>query len=104
MDLLRHCLLHGFDVSESEREVANMVDWDVAVLRDEAFSLYKVRRPVDMMPEIELLSELYWFIQNISPGLFFLPRVREKMTPERATRMRNQIQESLGRTLSDWGF
>lgn len=104
MDILRKCLLHGFGISDAERKAAEMVDWNVAMMKDEAFLSCGVRRPIDMMPKIEILSELYWFIQNISPGLFFLPRVRAKMTPEKAARMRNAIQEDLCKTLSQWGF
>lgn len=81
-----------------------MVDWEVAVLRDEAFFLADVRRPVDMMPGMEALSELYWFIQNISSGAFFLPRFRAKATPERMDFMRNHFRENLEKMLSGWGF
>ena len=101
---LRKCLLHGFDAVPADSRPEGMVNWDTAVLRDEAFRLAGVLRPVDMMPGIERLSELYWFIQNISPGLFFLPRVRARLTPEKAEMRRNAVKEDLELTLKNWGF
>lgn len=66
--LLREYLLHGFEEDAAEHEDEDMVDWKVAVMRDEAFRLANVLRPVDMQPNMDPLSELYWFIQNISPA------------------------------------
>ena len=102
--LLRQCLLKGFDASTEERETADMVDWEVATLTNEAFFLADVQRPIDMMPGIEMLSELYWFIQDLSPGAFFLPKFRAKLTPERISLMRKHFENNLSHALADWGF
>jgi hypothetical protein len=57
-----------------------------------------------MMPAIEQLSALYWFIQNVSPGAFFLPRFWAKHSAERLAQMRAHFGESVGNMLSGWGF
>lgn len=96
-------MLHGFD-GGVERRPEDTVNWDLAVWRDDAFARAGVQRPVDLMPGIEPLSELYWFVQNVSPGAFFLPRFRAKMTAERIAGMRKHFQGSVGRLLSGRGF
>lgn len=97
-DTLRHNILHGFDETATGSA-------GIAFLRDKEFSQAGVQRPVDLMPGIEPLSRLYWFIQNISPGLFFLPRSRARMGPAKTNAVRSHTEDDLGRTyLGPWGY
>jgi hypothetical protein len=103
-DVLRQYLLYGPDTTVN-RQLTDEDTWEIAILRDQEFVLAGVQRPIDLMPGIELLSKLYWFIQNISPGLFFIPKVREKMGPGRVDAMRAHMQDDLERTyLGPWGY
>lgn len=103
-DALRQCLLHGFDVTAVERKFGDMVNWDLAALTNQSFSRAGVQRPVDMMPGIEPLSELYWFIQNLSPGVFYLPAFRAKTPQEKMAHMRKHFKATLEEALCGWGF
>ncbi|KAI1859860.1 hypothetical protein JX265_010309 [Neoarthrinium moseri] len=98
VDLLREQLLHGFGEKKTESEISGWIDWERAMLIDEAFVAAGVQRPVDMMPGIEPLSDLYWFLQNISPGILFLPQFLLKASPERIQAKKKQVAGDLERT------
>lgn len=102
MSRRRRGLLYGYD--GVERRDGDEADWDIVLWCDEAFARAGARRPIDLMPDIEPLSNLYWFIQNISPGAFFLPRFRAKHSADKIAQMRAHFQESVGQMLSGWGF
>lgn len=104
LDKLRECLLRGFADAKVEPKFEDMVHWDVAAQTNQAFAEAGVQRPVDLAPGIELLSEMYWFIQNLSPGAFFLPKFRARNGPEKIAAMRSDFQEGLAHTLSRWGY
>lgn len=94
-------MLHGHN--GVKRRAGDEVDWDVVLWCDEAFARAGVQRPINLMPSIEPLSVLYWFIQDISSRVFFLPRFRAKHSAERIAGMRANFQGSLGQILSGWG-
>ncbi|KAH8682091.1 hypothetical protein BX600DRAFT_505710 [Xylariales sp. PMI_506] len=103
-DLLRDSLLHGFKATAKKRRALGVGDWETPEIREDEFAKAGVLRVTDMMPGIEPLSVLYWFIQNISPGLFFMPKVRAKMTPARAGVMRSQTVLDLEKYLDIWRY
>ncbi|KAH8678319.1 hypothetical protein BX600DRAFT_493606 [Xylariales sp. PMI_506] len=96
---LRNSVLQGFSQPPGHAK------WDAAILTDKVFAAAGVIRPVDLMPSIEPLSALYWFIQNISPGWFFMPKERARWTSDRLQQKRKQIHDDLGQNyLEPWGF
>lgn len=101
---LREYLLHGFGENAAEHENKDVVDWKVAVMRDEAFRLATVQRPVDMEPNMEPLSELYWFIQNISPAWFLMPGYLARASKESIELYKRECRDDVERILSGWGY
>ena len=97
--------MYGFEKATAKDDSSDDPKLPTAMVRDEEFLLAGVRRPVDLMPRIEPLSKLYWFVQNISPALFFIPKVRTKMGPAGTHAMRAHIEDDLKRTyLKPWGY
>lgn len=101
---LRDALLHGLEQTKGNRKFEDMVNWEVADMTDRAFADAGVQRPVDMMPTIEILTDLYWFIQNLSPGCFFMPGFRARHPAEKLAVMREGYKDGLEKTLSGWGY
>ncbi|OAA61232.1 Aminoglycoside phosphotransferase [Niveomyces insectorum RCEF 264] len=94
-------LLHGFTTPAGGTPTTGNEDDDTAAA---AFNLAQAQRTDEAFARIDLLSQLFWFVQNLSPGLFFLPRVRAKLGPERAAAIKTSTAESLSATLREWGF
>ncbi|KAL1893610.1 hypothetical protein Sste5346_006441 [Sporothrix stenoceras] len=68
---IRQAILYGLDAVTNEDKAATpMADWTLIERTNAAFVAAGVTRPADLMPGIDALSDLYWFIQNLSPGLF----------------------------------
>ncbi|ERS99615.1 hypothetical protein HMPREF1624_02975 [Sporothrix schenckii ATCC 58251] len=102
---IRRALLHGLvSVSDEDKAGAPMADWTLIEQTNAAFVVESVIRPVDLMPGIDTLSDLYWFIQNLSPGMFYMSRVRAKMGPQRIQAVKRNAKDSLEQTLKRWGY
>ncbi|KAK4442929.1 kinase-like domain-containing protein [Podospora aff. communis PSN243] len=112
---LRNALLHGFPQNpavlvptgaaskEGDESDDSAVDWQLAAAADEAFADAGVKRPSEM-PGIDELSVLYWFIQDVSPPLFFLKRWRSRASPEKVEMIRAGTQANLEQSLERWGY
>ncbi|KAI8312633.1 hypothetical protein K4K59_005743 [Colletotrichum sp. SAR11_240] len=98
----RRCLLNGFTKEDVQRK-SGSIDWMTAIMKDEEFSKAGVERPSDIQG-IDDLSAVYWFIQNISPPMFFLERWRAKATPERIEMIKREARNNLGKNLDLWGY
>ncbi|CAK7198511.1 hypothetical protein SEUCBS139899_001172 [Sporothrix eucalyptigena] len=102
---VRKALLHGLDaVTDADKAAAPMAVWPLIEQTNAAFTAVGVTRPVDLMPGIDSLSDLYWFIQNLSPGLFYMSRVRANMGPQGLKAAKRQAQNVLEQTLKRWGY
>ncbi|KAI8167012.1 hypothetical protein K4K49_011180 [Colletotrichum sp. SAR 10_70] len=99
---LRNCLLNGFTKVDVQRK-SDSIDWMTAIMRDEEFTKAGVERPADIRG-INDLSAVYWFIQNISPPMFFLERWRAKATPERIEMIKREARNNLEKNLDLWGY
>ncbi|CAI0643667.1 unnamed protein product [Colletotrichum noveboracense] len=99
---LRGCLLNGFTKEDVQRK-SESIDWMIATMRDEEFTKAGVERPSDIQG-IDDLSAVYWFIQNISPPMFFLERWRAKATPERIEMIKREARNNLEKNLDLWGY
>ncbi|GJD03213.1 phosphotransferase enzyme family protein [Colletotrichum higginsianum] len=98
---LRQCLLDGFGPEDAERTCASIA-WATAVARDDEFAKAGVERPADI-GGIDALSAVFWFIQNISPPMFFLERWRSRATPDRVEAVKREARDNLERNLDAWG-
>ncbi|KAF4834451.1 hypothetical protein CGCTS75_v003200 [Colletotrichum tropicale] len=96
------CLLNGFIKVDVQRK-SDSIDWMTAIMRDEEFTKAGVERPADI-GGIDDLSAVYWFIQNISPPMFFLERWRAKATPERSEMIKREARNNLEKNLDLWGY
>ncbi|KIH91990.1 hypothetical protein SPBR_01680 [Sporothrix brasiliensis 5110] len=102
---IRRALLHGLvSVSDEDKAGVPMADWTLIEQTNAAFVVEGVIRPVDLMPGIDTLSDLYWFIQNLSPGMFYMSRVRAKMGPQRIQAVKRNAKDSLEQTLKRWEY
>jgi hypothetical protein len=97
----RECLIHGFPEGAATRK-GESVDWKLATMFDEALFEAGVERPQDI-PGMDEISTIYWFIQDISPPIFFLKRFKEKTSPAVAERMKKSTQGQLEWYLKKWG-
>lgn len=102
---IRQAILHGLDaVTNEDKAATTTADWTLIERTNAAFVAAGVTRPADLMPGIDALSDLYWFIQNLSPGMFFMSRVRARMGPERIQTVKRNAKDSLEQTLKRWGY
>jgi len=67
---LRSSLIHGL-LEEPPKQGGEAVYWKLAAIVDRTFGEVGVKRP-SKIAGIDELSVLYWFIQDISPPMFFL--------------------------------
>jgi len=99
---LRRCLLTNFPADAAARPTDD-VDWKAAVAFDAALTTAGAKRPRDI-EGIDVLSAVYWFIQNISPQEFFIKKMRARMTPEWLAEKRVKQQKELETYLDAWGY
>ncbi|KAE9575029.1 hypothetical protein CGCF415_v005089 [Colletotrichum fructicola] len=99
---LRDCLLNGFTQEDVQRK-SESIDWMTATMRDEEFTKAGMEGPSDIQG-IDDLSAVYWFIQNISPPMFFLERWRANATPERIEMIKLEARNNLEKNLDLWGY
>lgn len=99
---VRQRLLHGFEAGDAAQK-GETVDWELAVMMDEELRRVGADRPQDIAGMDELAT-LHWFIQDLSPGIFFLERWRAKATPAMKARIRQSTQSNLDWYLKRWGY
>lgn len=99
---VRERLLNGFQDGDAERK-AEEADWALAVMMDEELRAAGAARPQDLRG-VDELSTLHWFIQDVSPPVFFMERFRSKAPAEVKAQMRQSIQSNLDWYLKHWGY
>ena len=102
IDALRQYRLEGFDSTVTEKTPSH-VDWKLAVMLDEELARAGAERP-QSLAGVDQLSSLYWFIQDVSPPIFFLPRWKNKATPEMKAKMKGATMAQLEAYLGGWGY
>ena len=99
---LRERLLHGFQDGDADQE-GEEVNWKLAVMLDEELGRVGAQRPQNIAG-IDELATLHWFIQDVSPPMFFLERWRVRVGPERLAAIRKSTQSGLEWYLDRWGY
>lgn len=107
---LRKCLLEGFEGNAPPSaddggtpKTGGGFSWAVAKAMDEALSRAGVLRPADIAGCGELAA-LKWFLEDVSPPYFYMPRWLEKRGPAKVDEMHASIAKNLDRYLRIWGF
>ncbi|KAI1426826.1 hypothetical protein F5Y12DRAFT_739836 [Xylaria sp. FL1777] len=101
--LLRKCLLEGFDETPLTYDGHGKVNWPIAQNTDMEFSRAGVRKPAEIMGCGELAA-LKWFLEDLSPPYFYMPRWLEYQTPEGVDKTLQSIQSNVEKYLERWGF
>ena len=57
-----------------------------------------------MIQGMKEFADFHWFIQDISPGIFFLERFRANATQERKDRIRKGAMDNMNWQLKQWGY
>lgn len=105
---LRECLLNGFDhqmnAPGSGKSKDGKIDWSVARTTDLEFRRAGVRRPSEITGSGELAA-VKWFLEDLSPPYFYMPRWLEYQTSkggvEKTLRF---VQSNVEKYLDRWGF
>ncbi|KAI5206126.1 hypothetical protein E4T39_02604 [Aureobasidium subglaciale] len=101
---LRNYQIHGFpDLTSSEDIENGPVDWNAARLWQAAQQKHNVHGPADI-ERITELADIYWFLMDVCPPFFNMPRWLAKRTEEQKQATKAAIGTTLGRYLSGWGY
>jgi hypothetical protein len=104
LERLRDYQIHGFPDSAPAEEVEDaMVDWNMARLWHAAQRKHGVNGPANI-ERIGELADLYWFLLDVCPPFFSMPKWLAKRTDEQKQATKAAIGKSLGRYLDKWGY
>jgi hypothetical protein len=79
------------------------VDWNVAVTWNEAIKAAAGIRPSDV-EGADVLAELKWFMEDIRPPYFAMPKWLAKRTAEQIEAQRKKVQADLEKRLQRLGY
>lgn len=101
---LREYQIQGFPDSKPLDKVENApVDLGTARLWQAALRKHHVYGPTEIKGIAEL-ADMYWFLTDVCPPFFNMPRWLAKRTEEQKQATKAAIGENLGRYLSKWGY
>jgi hypothetical protein len=104
LERLRDYQIHGFPDSAPTEEVEDtMVDWNMARLWHAAQRKHGVNGPANI-ERIGELADIYWFLLDVCPPFFSMPKWLAKRTDEQKQATKAAIGISLGRYLDKWGY
>lgn len=104
LDRLREYQIQGFPDSTPFAKVENApIDLDTARLWQAAMRNHSVKGPTDI-EGIAVLADIYWFLTDVCPPFFNMPRWLAKRTDEQKQAIKATIGENLGKYLSKWGY
>jgi hypothetical protein len=104
MQQLRAAQLSGFqDASYLLQADAGEVDWATAKSWQAALEKQCVQSPADL-GAIEEISAVYWFLLDVCPPYFLLPRWLARRTVEQRMASKRETAGNLDKYLSRWGF
>ncbi|THZ77721.1 hypothetical protein D6C85_01493 [Aureobasidium pullulans] len=97
LQLLRRHQTEGFPSAPSTQEATSeSVDWTVARLWQAALEKHNVASPKDI-ENITELADIYWFLLDVCPPFFNLPRWLARKTEEQKLAAKKAIGENLDR-------
>jgi hypothetical protein len=103
LERLRDYQIQGFPDSAPSEEVENAtVDWNMARLWQAAQRKHGVNGPANI-ERITELADIYWFLLDVCPPFFSMPKWLAKRTEEQKQATKAAIGKSLGRYLDKWG-
>ncbi|THX48299.1 hypothetical protein D6D06_09181 [Aureobasidium pullulans] len=104
LQLLRRYQTEGFPSTPSAQEATSKsVDWTVARLWQAALEKHNVASPKDI-ENITQLADIYWFLLDVCPPFFNLPRWLARKTDEQKLAAKKVIGENLDRYLRRWDY
>jgi hypothetical protein len=105
MEELRIAQLNGFKAMDIRGDAAAGKDigWNTAKLWQKAMERSGVKSPAEI-DGIGELAAIYWFLLDIWPPFFLLPRWLGKRTKEQQENSKAAVQESLSKYLDRWGY
>jgi hypothetical protein len=104
LERLRDYQIQEFPDSESFDTTENgQVDWNMARLWQVALYKHNVSCPANIQ-RIAQLANVYWFLLDVCPSFFNMPRWLAKRTEEQKQATKAAIGVALGRYLEQWGY
>lgn len=104
LQLLRRYQTEGFPITPSAQEATRKsVDWTVARLWQAALEKHNVASPKDI-ENITKLADIYWFLLDVCPPFFNLPRWLARKTSEQKLAAKKAIGENLDRYVRRWSY
>ncbi|KAJ5699195.1 hypothetical protein N7493_012103 [Penicillium malachiteum] len=104
MENLRLALLNGFkDKSLYDAAAEGHIDWKTAEMWQSAMKKATVKSPADI-EGIGELGAICWFLLDVSPPWFLLPKWLAKRTEEEKQTQKMKIQGNLDKYLARWGY
>ena len=104
LQLLRRYQTEGFPSAPSTQEATSeSVDWEVARLWQAALEKHHVASPKDI-DNIAELADIYWFLLDVCPPFFNLPRWLARKTDEQKLAAKKAIGENLDSHLRRWDY
>lgn len=79
------------------------IDWETANLWQKALEKAGAKSLADL-EGIGELAAIYWFLLDVCPPYFLLPRWLAKRNKEQRLAAKQEVAENLDRYLSRWGF
>lgn len=101
MESLRLAQLNGF--SDTNLGKIAGIDWKLAKMWQAAMKRAHVKTPVDI-EDIGELATIYWFLLDVCPPYFLLPRWLKKRTEQQRLAIKRTIERNLDKYLKQWGF
>jgi len=103
LDRLREYQTQGFPDSALVEKIENApIDLDTARLWQAALRKHNVHGPTDIKGIAEL-ADIYWFLTDVCPPFFNMPRWLAKRTDEQKQAVKAAIGKNLDGYLSKWG-
>jgi hypothetical protein len=103
MERLRLAQLDGFKMKNVEDpDEASDVTWKTARMWQAAIENAGVKSPADIKGVGELAA-IYWFLLDICPPYFLMPRWLKRKTEEEQLASKTQTQANLDKYLRRWG-
>ncbi|THY96824.1 hypothetical protein D6C95_05086 [Aureobasidium pullulans] len=104
LQLLRRYQTEGFPITPSAQEAtSHSVDYTVARLWQAALEKHHVASPKDI-DNITELADIYWFLLDVCPPFFNLPRWLARKTDEQKLAAKKAIGENLAKYLQRWDY
>jgi len=103
MESLRLAQLSGFKDKNKDQVESPVFDWKTARMWQAAMEKAGANSPPDI-DKIGELATIYWFLLDICPPYFLMPRWLKKATDERKQASKKQTETHLDKYLKRWGY